>query len=124
MPYPQVERSLGAISSFAAQWDHAEHPICACQIGIGQSYSRLMADLIDPRARPDGTCLIVTPKDDKPLVYTQPSGRLSPHAIGAVCGPDHLVARVREVLDDRMIGKVAIPQLLTGHWICLTEDGW
>lgn len=23
-----------------------------------------------------------------------------------------------------MIGKVAVPQLVTGHWVCLTADGW
>lgn len=23
-----------------------------------------------------------------------------------------------------MISKVAVPQLVTGHWVCLTADGW
>lgn len=117
-------RISAPVSRLLLSHGHLEHPICACQRGSAQSYSHRMTDLIDPRARPDGPCCTVTPVEDKPLVYTHPSGCLSPHTIGAVCGPEHLVPHVQEMLDDRMIGKVAVPQLLTGHWICLTEDDW
>lgn len=34
------------------------------------------------------------------------------------------MARVREVLDDPLIGRVAVPQLISGHWICLAGEGW
>lgn len=73
-----------------------------------------MTDIIDPRSRPNGVHCIITPTEGSPLVYTQPSGCLSPVAVGSVCGPEPLVARVGDVLDNRFIGKVAVPQLADG----------
>lgn len=35
-----------------------------------------------------------------------------------------MVARVREVLDDRFIGRVAVPQLMDSPWMSLTGTGW
>lgn len=39
---------------------------------------------------------------------------MSPHTIRSPADPQYLVAHVTEVLDDRMIGKVAVPQLMDG----------